>query len=142
MLQKLSLVLLVPFLLYAENKASLQKPGPVIYGGQYDKLYKSGESTTVQGNVLSMKEYDKDKVDGPGFEMKVATAAGDVRVQLGPRWVNSDYDTKFRNGEPITIVGVKVTLEKQPVIIADKILRNTNLSNRNPSALKTEGEKK
>lgn len=82
-----------------------------------------GEQVTIQGNVLSSREYAHEPGQDRGISLNVATESGEIQVLLGPRWVRFHNDLKFTQGEPVTIVGLKISFQPRQKILAEKVIR-------------------
>jgi len=126
----------------AESAAIQQSSGAWTESGRNLDSNRSGAKEVVYGNVLSTDDLKPSPGNDRGFQMTVNTEEGDLRVLLGPRWYLPEQDFNLSHGEPITVVGIRITWDGKPAIMADEIrqgdkkviLRDSSSESKEPSA--------
>lgn len=87
----------------------------------YERLRASGSPTRFEGNVLSLDDLAPSEGSESGVQLRVRSDAGDVVVDLGPRWFVLQNDFTITRGEPISVVGVAIRLEGKSTVVADSV---------------------
>jgi sporulation protein YlmC with PRC-barrel domain len=93
----------------------------------YNKLFTSGEKTTVNGTVVSLGHAPPMKGMSDAATIKVRTDQGEKTVQLGPTWFINRQDLRFMPGEQVTIKGVRANVEGEEVILATEVSTNEGM---------------
>ena len=83
--------------------------------------YNPATETTVNGTVESVKNVPSPGRGGGGLHLILAVATGPIEVHVGPASFVSSKNVTFANGDTLTVVGSKVTMEGQEVVIAREI---------------------
>ena len=86
-------------------------------GGNYDP----GTETTVTGTIDTIDNLPSPGRGGGGLHLKLTAAAGPIDVHVGPASFVASKNVTFAKGDALTVVGSKVTMAGQEVLIAREI---------------------
>ena len=96
--------------------------GAVAYAqGRSGGNYNPATETTVTGTVDTVKNLPSSGRGGGGLHLILTVAAGPIEVHVGPASFVSSKNVTFAKGDALTVVGSKVTMEGQEVVIAREI---------------------
>ena len=96
--------------------------GAVAYAqGRGGGNYNPATETTVTGTVDSVKNVPSPGRGGGGLHLMLVVATGPIEVHLGPASFVSSKNVTFTKGDALTVVGSKVTMDGQEVVIAREI---------------------
>jgi len=83
--------------------------------------YNPATETTVTGTIDSVNDVPSSGRGGGGLHLVLALPAGPLEVHVGPASFVSSKNVAFTKGDALTIVGSKVTMAGQEVVIAREI---------------------
>lgn len=83
--------------------------------------YNPATETTVTGTVDAVKNLPASGRGGGGLHLMVAAPMGLIEVHVGPASFISSKNVMFAKGDALTVVGSKVTMSGQEVVIAREI---------------------
>ncbi len=89
--------------------------------------YNPATETTLSGTVVEATNPTSQGSGGGGIHLLVSTAAGPMSVHVGPAWFVSSKNVTFAKGEAVTVVGSKVTMSDQEVVIAREIKKGDDV---------------
>ena len=96
--------------------------GAVAYAqGRGGGNYNPATETTVTGTLDSVTNLPSPGRGGGGLHLIVAASTGPIEVHVGPASFVSSKHVTFAKGDVLTIVGSKVTMDGQYVVIAREI---------------------
>jgi DNA/RNA endonuclease YhcR with UshA esterase domain len=96
--------------------------GAIAYAqGRSGGNYNSATETTVTGTVESVKNLPSPGRGGGGLHLMLAVPTGPIEVHVGPASFVSSKNVTFTKGDALTVVGSKVTIDSQEVVIAREI---------------------
>ena len=125
----LSLLLIGSLGSMALGESLLRKSGPWNPGHRRSPIQKASE---YSGRILSTEEYASEG-EAAGLHLKLATATGELLVDVGPRWYLNENNFNLTNGEPITVIGIAISLGDRKKIVASELRkgdRNIHLPSR------------
>lgn len=88
--------------------------------------YDSGSEATVKGTVQEVREVPGSCMGETGLHLILTTDAGSLEVQVAPVEFLKVMEVTFAKGEKLDIVGSKVTLDGNPLVLAREINQNGN----------------
>lgn len=89
---------------------------------QNQRPYEKGSPATVSGKILSIDNLMVYEGSEPGMQVNLDLGGGEeMRVHLGPQWFVLQNGINLTNGEPLTVVGIKINLESHPTVIAHEV---------------------
>jgi DNA/RNA endonuclease YhcR with UshA esterase domain len=83
--------------------------------------YATENEVTVQGNIEQVNEYKCPVTGTIGSHLTVAVEGGNTEVHLAPTKFLKDYEITFKVGESVKIVGVKLTFDGKPAMLARSV---------------------
>jgi len=83
--------------------------------------YNPATETTLTGTVDSVNNMPSSGRGGGGLHLILALPTGPIEVQVGPASFVSSKSVTFTKGDALTVVGSKVTMAGQEVVIAREI---------------------
>ena len=89
--------------------------------------YNPATETTVTGTVDSVKNLPSTGRGGGGLHLILAMASGPIEVHVGPASFVSSQNVTFTKGDALTVVGAKVTMDGQEVMIAREIKKGAQV---------------
>ena len=92
--------------------------GGMHHGG---RMYNPATEATVTGTVDVIKNLASPGRGGGGLHLVMSTASGPIEVRVGPASFVSSKGFTFAIGDALTVVGSKVTMAGQEVLIAREI---------------------
>ena len=95
------------------------------YGGGGN--YNAATETTLTGTIDSVKTLPSQGRGGGGIHMVLTVSSSPIEVHVGPASFVSSKNVTFANGDALTIVGSKVTMAGQDVVIAREIKKGDQL---------------
>jgi hypothetical protein len=75
----------------------------------------------MTGTIDSVKNVPSQGRGGGGLHLVLTAPSGSIEVHVGPAWFVSSKNITFAKGDALTVVGSKVTLAGQDVLIAREI---------------------
>ena len=108
------LLLALALLLVAPASA---QPGPPADGPRYDP----STVETLRGTVRSVEMHPSRRGTGYGVHLVVDADGEAVAVHLGPSWYLENQDEQIDAGDAVVIVGSRVTLDREPIVIAREV---------------------
>jgi hypothetical protein len=85
--------------------------------------YNPATETTVTGTVDDIKNMPSPGRGGGGLHLIVAAPSGSIAVHVGPAAFVASKKVTFAKGDAVTVVGSRVTMAGQEVIIAREITK-------------------
>lgn len=112
---------LVAFLLLTNTDVLAQGPGTACCGQHYN----AGTVATMSGVVddVAYVAPAQQHHMGPGVHVMLQKDGEILPVHLGPYWYLSEQGKPFEKGEAVTVVGSRVTMAGETVLIAQTITR-------------------
>ena len=89
--------------------------------GQGGGNYNPATETTLSGTIDSVKTIPSQGRGGTGLHLVLTTSSGPMEVHVGPASFVSSKNVTFAKGDALTVVGSKVTMAGQVVVIAREI---------------------
>src|SRR4029079_12648692 len=83
--------------------------------------YNPATETTLTGTVDSVNNMPSSGRGGGGLHLILALPTGQIELQVGPPSLVSSKSVTFTKGDALTVVGSKVTMAGQEVVIAREI---------------------
>jgi hypothetical protein len=83
--------------------------------------YNPATETTLTGTVDSVNNVPSSGRGGGGLHLILAVPTGPIEVHVGPASFVSSKNVTFTKGDGLTVVGSKVTMAGQEVVIAREI---------------------
>jgi hypothetical protein len=83
--------------------------------------YNPATETTVTGTIDSVKNVPSQGRGSGGLHLVLTARSGPIEVHVGPLSFVSSKNITFAKGDALTVVGSKVTLAGQEVLIAREI---------------------
>ncbi|MEP0548883.1 MAG: hypothetical protein ABJF88_18255 [Rhodothermales bacterium] len=93
--------------------------GPPAEGPKYDL----STVETLRGTVRSVAMHPDRRGTGYGVHLVVDADGEAVPVHLGPSWYLEGQDEQIDAGDAVVIVGSRVTLDREPIVIAREVQR-------------------
>lgn len=95
------------------------QPGPPAEGPRYDP----STVETLRGTVRSVAMHPDRRGTGYGVHLVVDADGEAVPVHLGPSWYLEGQDEQIGVGDAVVVVGSRVTLDREPIVIAREVQR-------------------
>jgi len=92
--------------------------GGMHHGG---RMYNPATETTITGTVDEIKNIPSQGRGGGGLHLVLSAPSGAIDVRVGPASFVSSKGFTFAKGDALTVVGSKVTMTGQEVLIAREI---------------------
>jgi hypothetical protein len=89
--------------------------------------YNPATETTVTGTVDEIKNLPSPGRGGGGLHLVLAAPTGLIEVHVGPASFVTSKNVTFSKGDAVTVLGAKVTMEGQDVIIAREIRKGAQV---------------
>jgi hypothetical protein len=102
----------------ASRLKSQEKPSPPAPSAF---AYTTGSETTLQGKIEQVKDYRCPVTGTLGSHITVVNDNGKTEVHLAPAAFLKDYEIVFKTGDEVKIVGVKITFEGKPALLARSV---------------------
>ena len=83
--------------------------------------YNPATETTVTGTVDEIKNLSSPGRGGGGLHLVLAAATGPIEVHVGPASFVTSKNVTFSKGDALTVIGSKVTIQGQQVMIAREV---------------------
>jgi DNA/RNA endonuclease YhcR with UshA esterase domain len=83
--------------------------------------YSVDQEVALQGKVDQVKDYKCPVTGRVGSHITVTTDNGPIEVHLAPASFLKDYEIVFKPGDSVKIVGVKITFEGKPAVLARSV---------------------
>lgn len=83
--------------------------------------YDPATETTLTGTIDSLKTMPSQGRGGGGLHLVLTASSGPIEVHVGPASFVSSKNVTFAKGDALTVVGSKVTMAGQDVVIAREI---------------------
>jgi len=83
--------------------------------------YNPATETTLTGTVDSVNQLPSPGRGGGGLHLILTASTGPIDVRVGPASFVSSHNVTFTKGDTLTVVGSRVTLAGQEVVIAREI---------------------
>jgi hypothetical protein len=90
-------------------------------GRQGGGNYNPATETTLAGTIDEVKQLPSPGRGGGGLHLVLSAPSGAIEVHVGPASFVSSKNVTFAKGDAVTVVGSKVTVEGQEVLIAREI---------------------
>jgi len=127
-------ILLGVFLLTPADLWAQQGPGRWVADSTSARLYNPATVDTVRGTLVRVDSITAprraarsagrraaQRADKTALHLAVDTGTETVPVHLGPAWFFEREDVQLRTGDAIEIVGSRVTVRNEPVLIAARL---------------------
>lgn len=85
--------------------------------------YNPATEATVTGTVESVETMPSPGRGGGGLHLKLTALSGPIEVHVGPSSFVASKKVTFAKGDALTVVGSKVTMAGQEVLIAREITK-------------------
>lgn len=85
---------------------------------------KREDLVTVRGTVLHTDRIPESDGKEVGAKLRLETASGILNVHVGPMWFTTVKDEAPKIGEPITVVGIRMSLDKKSDLVAREVQIN------------------
>jgi hypothetical protein len=107
---------------FAETPAGVRNGDPWVAPGGKGKGNK-GTPATLSGKIISKEDTLVYEGQEPGLAIRLDLGKGEaMQVSLGPQWFLLEHGFNVTNGQPLTVVGVKINLESHsPTLIAHQV---------------------
>ena len=89
--------------------------------------YNPATETTMTGTVDSIKTLPSQGRGGGGLHLILAAANGPIEVHVGPVAFVSSKNMTFAKGDAVTVLGSKVAMAGQDVLIAREITKGNQV---------------
>jgi hypothetical protein len=128
-MKKISLIMTMSgiFFLCAAVAGWAQSMGPRVH---YGTMWEPKTIETLSGDVVALEKYIPGRGGSAyGLRLSLKTGTETIPVVLGPVWYIEEQHIKFEVNDKIEVKGSKMSIQGQPMIIAqeiktgDKILR-------------------
>jgi len=83
--------------------------------------YNPATETTLTGTIDSVNTMPSQGRGGGGLHLVLTSSSGPIEVHVGPASFVSSKNVTFAKGDALTVVGSKVTMAGQDVVIAREI---------------------
>ena len=83
--------------------------------------YSPDTEITLQGRVEQVKDYRCPVTGTVGSHITVASEGSKIEVHLAPAVFLKDYDIAFKPGDQVKVLGVKITFEDKPAMLARSV---------------------
>ena len=83
--------------------------------------YNPATETTLTGTIDSVNTMPSQGRGGGGLHLVLTASSGPIEVHVGPASFVSSKNVTFAKGDALTVVGSKVTMAGQDVVIAREI---------------------
>ena len=83
--------------------------------------YNPATETTLTGTIDSVKTMPSQGRGGGGLHLLLTATSGPIEVEVGPASFVASKNVTFAKGDAVTVVGSKVTMAGQTVVIAREI---------------------
>src|SRR5688572_4124484 len=83
--------------------------------------YNPATETTLTGTIDSVNTMPSQGRGGGGLHLVLTASSGPIEVHVGPASFVSSKNVTFATGDALTVVGSKVTMAGQDVVIAREI---------------------
>jgi hypothetical protein len=90
-------------------------------GNRGRRNYNPATETTLTGTVETVNNVPSSGRGGGGLHLILAVPTGSIEVHVGPASFVSSKSVTFTKGDALTVVGSKVTMAGQEVVIAREI---------------------
>ena len=116
-------ILLAVTILIAGFASSVYAQRGMPGGGNYDPA----TETTFAGTVDTVTTMPSPGRGGGGLHLVIASVNGPIEVHVGPAAFVSSKNVTFAKGDALTVVGSKITMAGQDVVIAREIKKGDQL---------------
>ena len=97
--------------------AAYAQPGTPSGGGNYNPATEA----TLSGTVASVKNLPPSGRGGGGLHFILTAPSGPIEVHVGPASFVKSKNVTFAEGDALTVIGSKVTMAGQEVLIAREV---------------------
>jgi hypothetical protein len=113
----------------AGAQAQPQEKSPVSEGWPTGRMYDPKTVEKLDGKIESLETVTAGRMDIPArVLLKLKTAQETVTVYLGPDWYVEQQKVQLSPGDYIQVRGSRVTLNNQPVILPNEIIKNSQVA--------------
>ena len=94
----------------------------------YNRKYDTKTFTEIKGEITKIEQFVHVRGMSPGIHIMIKTGVDTVSVHLGPKWFMDKQNAQFKfvTGDKVEVKGSKVTIGRNPVIIAREITKGGN----------------
>jgi hypothetical protein len=102
-------------------------PGVAVAQSGTGRNYNPATEATITGTVDSVTHVPSQGPGGTGLHLVLAASSGTIDVHVGPASFVASKNMTLAKGDTLTVVGSKVTLSGQAVLIAREIRKADQL---------------
>lgn len=85
---------------------------------------KREELVTISGTVLRTDRLPESDGKEVGAEIQLKTQEGVLNVHVGPMWYSAVRNSAPQIGDPLTVVGIRMSFDKKPDLVAKEVQIN------------------
>lgn len=113
----------------AGAQAQPQEKAPASEGWPGGRMYNPHTVEKLDGKIESMQTVTAGRMDIPArVLLKLKTAKETVTLYLGPDWYLEKQKVELSPGDYIQVRGSRITMNDQPVILPNEILKNSQVA--------------